>query len=528
MPRAHKTTGAKEEALLKKARELKRDPSPLLPALSDECPTAPFDRIRSDLTKVKESADDVEALKKYMVRGENLARAYAALLYFAEERPEAVMAVVAHPTGTIPYLTLGTASPEGQIAVQYYDDPRRLLLGYANLAKAGLFGGGGFHFYALERRVVCTGKEARPPAEFISATIARLPYKLLPMESKGLKKRVCAHLQRGETLPFLEISWAAAEMTFNICRKCVREDAHLLASLLESMAVPNPDEIFEVKVEYPLEHKHQGQPCQVWSFPAMSASNEKRYRKGKISDSELLGEYLKECEGALLASSGALFVAGGRCFGSDAKAFVDDLSPTAAERKALTEVVGTISSPLLVTERTAGKALEALWKDHAQELVEAMGVTGEEEMRLVKEFSNSPGRVSELLERLYRKERERAVLSSLPEYSDLVPEAQFCIEISRLYRTQGDTFVEQRLASSLPESGKERGLAWGFLLAMGKAAERHEWRFTNTEKEFGEALSPAALKLLKASPEEYHSALSELLSAAGVTAWGTPVKNPHK
>jgi hypothetical protein len=523
----HKTSGGKEETLLKKARELKRDPFVLLPALSDGCPTAPFDRIRGDLTKVKESAEDVEALKKYMVRGENLARAYAALLYFAEERPEAEMAVVTHPTGTIPYLTLGTATPEAQIAVQYYDDPRRLLLGYANLAKGGLFGGGGFHFYALERRVVCTGKEARPPAEFISATISRLPYRLFPLESKGQKKRVCAHLQKGETQPFLEISWAAAEMTFNICRKCVREDAHLLASLLESMAVPNPDEIFEVKVEYPLEHKHQGQPCQVWEMPALAAGNERRYRKGRISDSDLLGAYLKEAEEALLASNGALFVAGGRCFGSDAKGFVDDLSPTPAERKALTEVVANRTTPLLVTERTAGKALEALWKDHAQELVEAMGVTGEEEIRLVQEFSNSPGRVSELLERLYRKEQEKAVLATLPEYSNLAPEAKFVLDISRLFRTHGETAVEQKLVSSLPEEGKMRGLAWGFLLAMGKAAERHAWRFTDKEQEFGAALSPAALKLLKASPKEYHSAMSDLLSAAGVTSWGTLVRDPN-
>lgn len=523
MPRIRKTSGGKEETLLSRARELRRDPSVLLPELAPGCPEAPFERIRTELDNVKESADDPEALKRLMVRGEDLARAYAALLYFAEERPEAVMAVARYPTGEIPYLPLGSASPEGHIAVQYYNDPKRLLIGYLQMARPRLLGPGGFHFYAMQRRVICTGREATPPAEFLSATISRLPYRLAPGGStEEGDLRVCVHLQRGEKAPYLEVHWEAARASFRVCRRCVRGDAHMLSSLLESMAVPDPGGVFALSLAYPLEHKHGGE-CPVRAIPSMGSSEERTYRKGRLSDADLLAGYLKQAEESILSYRGAAFVAAGRCYGGDAPAFIAGLSPTPAEKVALESVVPALNSPILVPDATAGKALEFLWKEHAEELIEAMGVGGEEAERLVAEFRNSPGRVSELLERLFRKGREMEVLATLPDYADMVPEATFCVDASRVFRTHGASTLEQRLITTLPEGGKVRSLAWAFLLTFGSAAERHKWRFTEKEQEFGAALQPAAKRLLEASPADYHDAMAALLSAAGVTSWGRKV-----
>ena len=522
MPRIRKTSGGKEEALLARARELKKDPLPLLPTLAPGTPEAPFERIRRELLAVQESAEDTEALRRLMTRGEDLARAYAGLLYFAEERPDVVMVVARYPTGEIPYMPVGSASPEAHIAVQYYSDPRRLLLGYLAMTRPRLLGPGGFHFYATERKVVCTGKEARPPPEFLAASVNRLPYKLQRVDAKEGDRRVCSHLQRGETQPYLEVHWDAAEAVYRVCRKCVRSDTHLLSSLLESMAVPDPEGSFQVSADYNLDHQHPG-ACPLRASGSIDGGEERRYRRGRISDADLLAGFVKEAETSLLATRGTAFVAGGRCFGSDAKAFVDSLSPTPAERRALTEVVSGFGAPLLVPEATSGKAVEVLWKDHAAELVEAMGIDEGEAEALVREFRNSPGRVSGLLERLYQKGKEQEVLATLPTYADMVPEAAFCVDASRVYRTQGAGPLEARLTSSLPEAGKVRGLAWSFLVILGPAAERHRWRFTDKEREFGESLVPAARQVLEAPAEEYDRAMGELLSHAGVTSWGRRV-----
>lgn len=521
MPRIRATSGGKEEQIVGRARELRRNPEALLPKLTDDCPTAPFDRLREELKKVQEAADDPEALKRLIVRGSDLSRAYAALLLFLKERPDVVTAVGRFSTGTIPYLALGNPPPEAQIAVQYYSDPRRLLMGYYKLAKGGLFGGGGLHFYAMEDRVICTGKEGSPPDRFVAQAVARLPYRLNFVESPE-RGYVCQHLQRGELQPHLAITWEAARATIKVCRRCAREDTHLLGSLLDNMAVPDPMSGFSITLEYPVQHHHEGS-CLLADLQGHDSGSEKTYRRGKLSDAALLAEFVRNSEESIRSSRNPCFVAGGHCYSTDVKAFTESLSPTEAEKIVLSEMLPTHGSPLLVPERTSGKTLEVLWKDRALDILRIMGTDDAEAERLLSEFQSSPGRVSELVERLHRKGRERAILSQLPEYAETAAEAAFAISISRLYRTQGPAAVEQQLISTLPEEEKVKGLAWGFLVAMGRGADKHEWRFTNTEREFGSAHAAQASKLLSASPEEYHEALSSLLAAAGVVHWGRKV-----
>jgi hypothetical protein len=50
-----------------------------------------------------------------------------------------------------------------------------------------------------------------------------------------------------------------------------------------------------------------------------------------------------------------------------------------------------------------------------------------------------------------------------------------------------------------------------------------EWRYADTEIEFGEFLKIYAEKLLDAQPENYHEALQSLLSATGSTKRFMPV-----
>lgn len=523
MPRIKSTSGGKEEQVLSRARELRRDPEKLLPELSDDCPTAPFDRLRGELERVKEAAGDADELRRLMARGGDLSRAYAAILYFLEERPDAVTVLARSPTGTIPYLAIGSAPPEANIAVQYFQDPRRLLMGYLKLAKGGLFSGVGLYFYALKDGIVCTGRNPKPPERFISASISRLPYRLSQLDTEGHRNMVCQHLAKGEMQPHLEVIWDSARLSFKVCKRCSRDDSHLLGSLIENMAVPDPQSEFQLALKYPLQHDHKD-ACQSTRLPGMSPSSERSYRKGKLSDSAFLNEFTRDTEEMIRGIRGRLFIAGGHCYGGDVEKLIEDLNPTPAERIALSHVLPSRDTPLLIQERTAGKALEALWKDHALELIVGMGTMEDEAEKLAAEFQSSPGRVSELIERLYKAERERSLLSGLPNYTDVSPEAQFAIDIARSYRTQGAGAVEKRLTSDLPQDGKIRGMAWGFLIALGKAGEGHDWRFSKTEREFGEALSPSAKKLLLAPDEHYHSSLSELLSMAGVANWGHKVE----
>ncbi|MDE1837809.1 MAG: hypothetical protein KGJ23_14495 [Euryarchaeota archaeon] len=528
MPRIRYTSGGKEGELLSRAKALRKDPMVLLPRLSKDCPTGPFDRIRRDLEAVQEAKQDAEELKHLSGKGESLARAYAGLLYYAEERPSVVSQVARHPTGDIPFLPLSNGSKEAEIAVQYYDDPRRLLLGYVHMARGGLFGGGGFHFYALERGILCTGKEADPPPEFVRASLEHLPYRLSQVSSKegGTAARgdgtqgtlVCQHLARGEAELHLIVRWTSVARTLKVCERCVKPDAHLLASLSESMAIPHPEGEFEVSARLPIEHVHEGR-CPLGDLPTLPGALEKRYRAGRLSDAELLRSYNDEIERSEEGVRSTVLVAGGRCYEREVENFLGALAPTTVERRALAKVLPDLGRPLISPEARAGKVVELLWKDHALDLLEAAGASPEEARRREAEARSAPGRAAEVLNRFAQQQREEEAVAKLPTYRALVPEAELADRLARLLRTAGAAEVERRISRESPPEGKVRGMAWAFLLALGKETSQ-AWRFSDTEKEFGQALAPAARRLLDAPASGYHEALNALLLEAGIPTWG--------
>lgn len=527
MPRIRYTSGGREGELIARAKLLRKDPTLLLPKLADGCPSGPFDRIRKDLEAVKEARQDLDDLDRLRGKGEELARAYAGLLHYAEERPDLLTTVARYPTGEIPYLPVAKTSAEALIATQYHDDPRRLLLGYVHLAKGGFFGGGGFHFYALEKGILCTGKAADPPEEFVRASLERTPYRLVPAPagSQGREKtdgmRVCQHLARGESVEHLVVRWRSVGRTLKVCERCTREDAHLLASLSENMVIPNPDAEFEVEAVLPIHHEHKG-PCAIAELPSLSTATERRYRAGKLSDAELLKAHTEDRNAALASVRGSLYIAGGHCYGGDLEAFLPALDPTPAEKRALSKVLPTLGQPLVSPELRAGKVIEVLWKEHAVELLRAAGASEEEANRRAAEARSAPGRASEVLNRFAQQRKEEATLAKLPSYRGLVPEAALADGVARLYRTAGAAEVERMIARESPPEGKVRGLAWAFLSALGKESTQ-AWRFSETEQEFGAALAPDAQRLLEAPSSEYHEALNALLVAAGITAWGSRV-----
>lgn len=532
MPRVRTTSGGREGELLARAKALRKDPTLLLPKLADDCPTGPFDRIRKDLESVQAAKQDANELEYLAGKGEDLARAYAGLLHYAEERPQLPALVARSATGELPYLPVAKASKEALIAVQYYDDPRRLLLGYLALARGGLFGGGGYHFYALENGILCTGKTADPPAEFVRASLERIPYRLAPPPSEGAggggrdaqsPLRVCQHLARGDAEEHLVIRWRSVNRTLKVCQKCAREDVHLLAALSENMVIPDPDGEFEVEATLPIEHKHKGD-CPLSQLPPLSGALEKRYRGGKLSDAEVLKAHREDVDRVVNSQRRPLLVAGGQCYQEDLERFLQALGPTPAEKRALSKVLPTLDCPLISPEARAGKVVEMLWKEHAVELLQAAGASPEEARRREAEARSAPGRAAEVLNRFAQQRKEEATLAKLPTYEDLVPEAALADRLARLYRTAGAAEVERQIARESPPEGKTRGLAWAFLLALEKSSGQ-AWRFSDTEQEFGAALAEGAKRLLDAPSEEYHEALHALLLEAGIPAWGQRVEH---
>lgn len=473
-----------------------------------------LDRLKSELEEVRAVRDEKEALDRRRRRGDDLPRAYAGLLHFYLEPELPGLLVARYPTGEISFAPLSRASREAEIAVQQGDDPRKLLFGYLEWARRG------YHFFAAPRELLTTGRDPAPPKEFLHSVLAGLPYRLTGPDPSG--HFLCAHLSGGERAPYLEVAWPAASVTYRVCSRCARPDRHLLSSLSEGVAGPDPEGMFPVEVSLNVDCRG-GAECLHARLPTLSRGLRKRYVLGKLSDSEVIQEYRQEAQALLSRTPSPLWVAGGRCFGGDRAAFVDALRPTAEERKALDRVLPRVSGYFDVAGPSASQALERLWRDHAEAIVSAIVPDPAEARELVAAARANPGRVSDLLSRAAARARERAILGALPRYARLAPEAGFVDAIARDHRVHGTEQAERRLEQTLPREGKERGLAYALLLALGRA-EAHAWQFSDTEKSFGTSLRPLAEGLLASPSERYDEALGALLSAAGYTGWGERVE----
>ncbi|MCI4357899.1 MAG: hypothetical protein L3J95_02025 [Thermoplasmata archaeon] len=511
--RVRRASGGREGELVRRASRLRDSVEPLVPKLARDCPPERFDRLRRDLEEVREARDDQHRLDRMRRWGEPIPRAYAGLLRFYLEPELPALIVARYPAGEISYAPLSKASREAEVAVQNSDDPTRLLLGYLDWARKG------FHFFATDDVLYCTGSDPAPPEEFRTRQLAHLPYRLQTApEGRALD---CPHLAPGSHVPFLEVDWTGAQTRVRLCRRCAKSDRHLLADLSSNAAIPDPESAFRVTVS--LNAQCDSAPdCPHRHLPGLSRGVTKRYHFGKLSDREVLDEYVAGVLPLFERSRSPIFVSEGNCFGPDRKRFIDSLEPTPEEQAALERVLPEVQGLFEVEEATASRALEKLWPDHAETIVQAIVPDPERASRLVKEARSAPGRVSELLHRAARATREREALDALPQYHGLVPEATFLDSIARAYRSQGARASEKLLLDRLPREGKQRGIAFGLLVVLGKESA-HLWQFTDTEQNFGRSLVPWIGPVLKAPPEEYHAALDRVLGAAGVAEWGTPL-----
>jgi hypothetical protein len=509
--RVRRGSGGREGELLKSAKRLRESVDPLIPELRGEAPKDRFEKLRGELESVRENRDDEKALERASGRwGEPLARAYAGLLKFYLDPDLPALVVAPFPGGDVPFAPLGRAPPEAHIAVQQFSDPRRLLYGYLEWARKGL------HFFASPDTLYCTGRSPRPPPEFLSTQLAGLPYRLNAADDGRIFQ--CAHLGGATSVPFLEVVWGGADRRFRVCARCVRDDRQLLARLTTGVAGPSPEDEFVVGVDLNIRCGLGGR-CVHQRLPELSKATRRAYVLGRISDRELLDNHKAEVGRFLDGVREPLFVAGGRCFGSDRAAFLAAMEATPDERRALDEVLPSVEGRFEIDEAVASRALERLWPTHADAIVRAIVPDEAEAERLVNEARASPGRVSELLRRAAESGRARARGEALPQYDHLSREAAFVDGVARVQRIDGPAAAERKLLQSLPREGKERGLAFGLLRALGRG-EAHAWQFSDTERQFGAALEPLAVRLLTGPAGEYHEALTALLATAGVAEWG--------
>lgn len=491
----HSAGRVTEADLLANARELAEDPSPIVPRCEGGCVLfSPVRSAQRAIPKVHAARDDEGALVNMAARGNDLARAYAATLLLALSGKVPVVANLRTPDGSVvPYVMRGTTKPFFLAGVQHHDDRVLRLLAVTPWARKR-----GLHFWSVDDGIVCTGRRATPPADFIEVEAERLAL------TKTGDAYTCGH--EGDAVE-VELP---GDVRFVRCETCGKDGS--LARELLTHAIGNRI-LKETRVRarlVPLRAVSGVAPTVEASPPDALLQG---YLRGTGKDADFL-EAARQARVAALKTAGAHLVAGDASYGDDAEAFLDALAPSPQERQALRAALAAHKGPVVLDRATTARAIAELWSEHGLRMLEA--VADPEQARSVHKPGATAEEAVELVRKAARLGAARAALAGVPAYDRLPPAAALADAIARAYRTGGaDAAV--RVATD----GKPRGVALAFLQEVG-GTRGQEWRFAPSDQDVAASVRPQVEALLRGPPESYHEALVAASRAAGETQTFSP------
>ncbi|WP_455392969.1 hypothetical protein [[Eubacterium] cellulosolvens] len=511
---ARTASKVQERELIRKAKKLKKDPELILPKCVNHSKCY-FDVIRKQIRRIQTFADNELMLKKFSGRGDPLARAYAATLLLAIEGKAPYLAPFKTPFGTVPFAMRGKTKREKLVAVQYYDDPKWAILGVLDIVKKKKL-----HVYSTKDGLICTGRVAEPPTNFVKQTIGTLTPNLTA------KKNVyaCPHLdpervrnddQKG--VPYLEVDWDSAETTIAVCNRCANKSKeHTMAILTQRIADKNVTKDFRVNVIAQPICEENCKDCQLEDPQEVSDEYLSKYQLGEISDAELISKHLESLRETYKYMGKKIYIMDNHCYGPNLKAFIKAMKPTTLERRALWAVLKKIDESIIFDKATPSKILGYYWRDYGKTAIFAITHDNKLSKTIYKKFDINKTKASEILKEADVEIKKKTIISLLPTYTRLPPIAQFADNIARTYMTKGPEESVRAIDKYKGGDTKIKAVAYAFLLALNRG-EGKKWQYTQTEHDFAQYLKEAANKLLESEPANYHDTLQSLLSATGST-----------
>jgi hypothetical protein len=506
-----------ERDIIERAERLAKDPGLALPVIVPPATKDPFDGLRRKLERVSHLAGNEKRLKFFANWSDPITKAYAGTLMLAAAGKAPYLAAIKLRQGEVTYAFRGKAKKEKLAGMQWFDHPLYRLLLYLDMSK----GRRGLHFYSTPKAIYCSGNKPGAPPEYVAFAMQGVKAPI-----KEVEERVwtCPHLDAGAVREgravegtYLRIWWRSARVAIGVCDRCARaKGGSTLHSLAEYMAVPRLEEDFEPSVKHRPKGAEACAECDGIEARVAVGDDVSKYVKGEIDDISLIDAHIAAAERFARDGGECHYILDGRCYGTDAKAFVQALSPSEEERLALEAVLPLVDRPLVLEGTTPAKILVEVWEGHGRDALRA--VTGDDE-ELVERFIEDPEATSspsKVLRRAMVEGRKRNIISKLPKYGRLPAVAAFADTVARAHMTEGAEGALKTLEKERGTDHKVKSVAYALLLVIGKEAN-HEWQYDRTEKEFATFLRPRVEGLLAARPETYHDSLQALLSATGST-----------
>jgi hypothetical protein len=490
-----------ERDLLEKARLLRDDPELIFPECANDCRSCPFKKTRAQVNRISMFKDDPAKLAKFAKRGDKLARAYAATIGLIHEEKMPYLATSKYPAGTVAFAIRGKTDKEKLIGVQYFDTPKWRVLSVSDLVRRK-----GLHFYSYGDNFVCTGREAKPPEEYVK----------LAAESVGATRTeedsyVCPHDPRASN--HIEFDWVSAGRKILLCDQCGIRSKNTLVKLAEGMAVPRVLNEFDIAVKRVFENAAGEGGCDNLFDRPLKGTLLDRYSSGQIGDKELIEEHVQSVRDSLDDVTKRLYIKGDRCFGDDLEAFVADMTGDDLERKVLSGVLKNVTHPVFIDQGdSVNRLLSMFWTDNG--LAALRTVVPEDVAKKYFEDEESAESPLKAIRLAVRESERTAISSKIPTYSSFSQYGKFVDEVVRAYKTGGSAGAVSVLDGEKSSDHRLRSITHGMYLALGITTK--SWKFTDEEKEFGKHLAgPAKVLLDSQDLDAHHEAFSRFLKEAG-------------
>ena len=485
-----------EKKLVDNAKKIKDDPYLIFPSYDDNYSSRIFNKIKKSIDKVSRFKEDQDKLEK-LSNKRGLDGAFAGSILIANSEKAPYLAVAKYPTGDIAYAQRGRADKEKLIAIQHFDDPVLRLLGVKDIAQKKRL-----HIYSWDDGYVSTGLNAKPPENFIKFLIKKIDL----TNKNGIV--LCGNIKPEDVKNkniskknYLRIFWKSADIVFAIGEDCTKNKKNTFFNLSKYMIIPNMSNDFEIDVIGQVVKRNKSEIEQTEKIP--------EYLSGEISDDEFIKINMKQREESLKESGEKIFILNGESYGKNIDEFIKALKPNKYEKIGLEVILTLVNEPVVVDNVTPNKILEHYWKDFGLDAIKEII----EDENMAKKFHDLDDLPSEILQLVMNYKERQRVLAQLPRYKSLPPLASFADGVARTYKTFGEKEAIVEIKKR-PDSPKSKSIAYAFLLALGKGADK-KWQYSPMEIEYGEFLKEYAKKLINSKPEKYHKNLQELLSNSG-------------
>lgn len=475
-----------ERDLLERSKILWENPGMIRPKCAGKCWLCPFEKSFAAINRMQSIKNDPDALVKMASKGsDEIAKAYAATasLYAAGKIPYLATAKF-HGEEPLTFAQRGAVSNDKLIATQYFDNPRLRLLLYTDAARKK-----GLHIYSFGDEVVCSNK-VNMPEDYLYDTFWDTPYEFPDDDLQ------CGHA--ADAVLIIKIKSLNKEI--RICRNCAKEISTLAMIFSRMISVDYYSDV-EVRVEHTY-HSEGGDP--VFIIPEDIV---KKYSKGEMTDVGIINYVLKDKIACLKNSGSVTYIIDNKNYGSDLKAFMNDICGTDDEKTALGKYLEKHPSSVLIKTNRAVEALSFLWEDYKTIIETFTTKIIAEEMGDVSKTNPS-----QAIKDAKMKHISYDVVSKLPIFPRMENVTRYADAYAKAAMVGGADMLRQQIEDMVPRETKSRSLSRAFAIAMGTETNI---KVTKEEEDFAQFLVPFVKQLIDSDGNNYRDNMNTLLTACG-------------